>query len=130
MGASTGKPTGQLYPRHPFLLPIRDLLQQLGTNKETGLSRLEAEQSQRQYGPNKLEGEGAVQWYSILAKQVSNAMILVCVLSSSPYPPPICNDSGTSEPQGNDEFSRYWFLQWHSHMESLITLKAVSSLQS
>ena len=77
MGAPTKKPTGQLYPRHPFLLPIDRIVEQLGTNVETGLSRLKAQQSQRDYGPNKLKGEGAIQWYSILAKQISNAMILV-----------------------------------------------------
>ena len=77
MGTAPKKPTGQLYPRHPFLLPLDQILQQLGTDTDTGLSKLKAQQSQRDYGPNKLKGEGAVSWYSILAKQVSNAMILV-----------------------------------------------------
>ena len=67
----------QEYSRHPFLLPLTEIYQHLGTNNETGLSKLQAQQSQQKYGPNKLEGEGGVQWYSVLLKQVSNAMILV-----------------------------------------------------
>ena len=77
MRTSTKKPTRQHYPRHPFLLPVDQILEQLGTNTETGLSRLKVQQSQHDYGPNKLKGEGAIQWYSILAKQISNAMVLV-----------------------------------------------------
>ncbi len=77
MTTSTQKPAEQHYPRHPFLLPIDQILEQLGTNTETGLSRLKVQQSQHDYGPNKLKGEGAIQWYSILAKQISNAMVLV-----------------------------------------------------
>ena len=77
MRSPTKKLIRQLYPQHPFLLPVDEISEQLGTNIETGLSRLKAQQSQRDYGPNKLKGEGAIQWYSILAKQISNAMILV-----------------------------------------------------
>ena len=77
MGTPTKKPTRQLYPRHPFLLSLDEIVEQLGTNVDTGLSRLKAQQSQHDYGPNKLKGEGAIQWYSILVKQISNAMILV-----------------------------------------------------
>lgn len=77
MGTPTKKPTRQLYPQHPFLLSLDEIVEQLGTNVDTGLSRLKAQQSQNDYGPNKLKGEGAIQWYSILVKQISNAMILV-----------------------------------------------------
>lgn len=70
-------PKKQEYSRHPFLLPIDSLIDQLSTNQETGLSPIKAQESQRNYGPNKLEGEGGVQWYSVLLKQISNAMILV-----------------------------------------------------
>ena len=77
MGSPAKKPTRQLYPRHPFLLPLNEIVEQLGTNVDTGLSRLKAQQSQHDYGPNKLKGEGGIQWYSILVKQISNAMILV-----------------------------------------------------
>lgn len=49
----------------------------LGTNAETGLSGQAARDAKLQYGPNRLKGEGAVQWYVVLGKQISNAMILV-----------------------------------------------------
>ncbi|KAK4694891.1 P-type Na+/K+ transporter, partial [Lecanoromycetidae sp. Uapishka_2] len=71
----------QEYSRHPFLLPPEDSLSQLQTSKETGLTKIKAQEAQRAYGPNKLEGEGAVKWYTVLVKQVSNAMILVLVLA-------------------------------------------------
>ena len=70
----------QEYSRHPFLLPVDSLIDQLSTNFETGLSPVKAQEGQRNYGPNKLEGEGGVQWYSVLLKQISNAMILVRLL--------------------------------------------------
>ena len=77
MATPTEKPLRQLYPRHPFLLSLDEITEQLGTNVDTGLSRLKVQQSQHDYGPNKLKGEGVIQWYSILIKQISNAMILV-----------------------------------------------------
>ena len=79
MGKS--KSTPQEYQRHPFLLGLDEVYQQLGTNKDTGLSAPQAKEAQTKYGPNKLEGEGGVKWYSILGKQISNAMILVLVLA-------------------------------------------------
>lgn len=69
--------TKQEYPSHPFLLPASQVYDLLGTNQETGLSKLKAQEAQKTYGPNKLEGEEGVQWYSVLIKQISNAMILV-----------------------------------------------------
>ena len=73
----------QEYPSHPFLLHLNNIYKHLGTNKDTGLTKLKAQESLRTDGPNKLKGEGAVQWYSVLIKQVSNAMILVRVKSKS-----------------------------------------------
>lgn len=82
MGASTKKTMNQEYPRHPFLLPVQEVHRHLGTNKDTGLTKLQAQEALRKYGPNKLKGEGAVQWYTVLVKQVSNAMILVRLWTS------------------------------------------------
>ncbi|KAL8850311.1 MAG: hypothetical protein Q9221_004726 [Calogaya cf. arnoldii] len=73
--------TPQEYPKHPFLLPSEELINQLQSNDETGISPTKAQEAQKTYGPNKLEGEGGVKWYSVLLKQVSNAMILVLVLA-------------------------------------------------
>lgn len=68
----------QEYSRHPFLLSVDELYCLFdSTNAETGLSQLNAREAQEKYGPNKLEGQGVVQWYSVLLKQISNAMILV-----------------------------------------------------
>ena len=75
------KPLKQEYSRHPFLLSLTEVYQQLGTNVDTGLSQFHVREAQQRHGPNKLEGEGGVQWYRVLLKQVSNAMILVLVLA-------------------------------------------------
>ncbi|KAL8760101.1 MAG: hypothetical protein Q9184_003422 [Pyrenodesmia sp. 2 TL-2023] len=80
MGSSRGYKSSE-YPKHPFTSNSIDILDHLKTNDQTGLERAEAQERQRTYGPNKLEGEGAVQWYRVLGKQVSNAMILVLVLA-------------------------------------------------
>ncbi|TPX26497.1 Na+ ATPase [Coccidioides immitis] len=72
----------QEYERHPFLLPVDILVQYLQTNLETGLTGDARIQGlQQKYGPNRLLGEGGVKWYTLLGKQVSNAMILVLVLA-------------------------------------------------
>jgi Na+-exporting ATPase len=69
-------PTSALQ-KHPFLLPVEEVAQQLGTNIENGLSSVKAQEIQRNHPSNELEGGGGVPWYKILLKQCSNAMILV-----------------------------------------------------
>lgn len=83
MGKSSKNDASQQYQPHPFLLPPEEIYRHLGTNKDTGLTKLKAQEAQRNYGPNRLKGEGVVQWYSVLIKQVSNAMILVRIYN--PY---------------------------------------------
>lgn len=81
---STNKNTNcrQEYSPHPFLLSLDELYRLFGnTNADTGVTQLKAREAQDKYGPNKLKGEGVVQWYSVLLKQISNAMILVCTSS-------------------------------------------------
>ena len=68
----------QNYTKQPFLLSADEIISHLETNVETGLSSAQVQQYQEKYGPNRLEGDGGVSWYSILGKQISNAMILVC----------------------------------------------------
>lgn len=68
------------YPQHPFLLPVEQIKQCLNTNLETGLTRQAAEERKGRYGENKLSGEGGVKWYTVLGKQISNALILVYAL--------------------------------------------------
>jgi P-type Na+/K+ transporter len=71
----------QNYSKQPFLLSVDEITSHHKTNVESGLSKLQAHQHQQRYGENKLDGEGGIKWYSILLKQVSNAMILVLVLA-------------------------------------------------
>ncbi|OAX79255.1 hypothetical protein ACJ72_06426, partial [Emergomyces africanus] len=66
----------QEYEKHPFLLSIDDVAQLFNTNTETGLSDANVVKLQAEYGPNRLEGEGGARWYTLLGKQISNAMIL------------------------------------------------------
>lgn len=75
--SSSSSPSAQSYPSHPFLLSADELISHLETNFDTGLSTQQVSSLQDRYGQNKLSGEGSVTWYSVLAKQVSNAMILV-----------------------------------------------------
>jgi P-type Na+/K+ transporter len=65
------------YPRHPFQLTIDELTNLLKTDTDSGLNPTAAKKALDTYGENKLAGEGGVKWYSVLMKQVSNAMILV-----------------------------------------------------
>ncbi|KAI4166140.1 MAG: hypothetical protein LQ342_000026 [Letrouitia transgressa] len=81
MSPSSKGRAAQEYPHHPFVLLIDEIYRILGTNSETGLVPIKVQGAQGQYGPNKLDGEGGVQWYSVLMKQISNAMILVLVLA-------------------------------------------------
>ncbi len=67
----------QVYERHPFVLPLEKIYQCLNTNKDTGLDDVKVQAAHRKYELNKLNGDGGVQWYTVLVKQVSNAMILV-----------------------------------------------------
>ncbi|KAK2736485.1 Na+ ATPase [Myotisia sp. PD_48] len=81
MPSNGGEGQAQEYERHPFLVSADNIVQQLETNVETGLSDLKVQELQAKYGPNRLSGEGGVKWYALLGKQISNAMILVLVLA-------------------------------------------------
>ncbi|KAF2103801.1 potassium/sodium efflux P-type ATPase [Rhizodiscina lignyota] len=69
------------YPRHPFQLSSEDVARYLQADAEAGLSPARVKELQSKYGQNKLAGEGGVKWYSVLLKQVSNAMILVLIFA-------------------------------------------------
>lgn len=83
MGTSKPSDTPQQYEHHPFQLSLDQIVLQLQTHLEFGLSWAQANDLQSRYGENKLAGEGAVRWYSVLLKQISNAMILVTNLEQS-----------------------------------------------
>lgn len=71
------KPAHKATDRHPFLLSVQDVAQQLNTNIDTGLSKRQVADLQKDHPPNELEGGDGISWYKILIKQCSNAMILV-----------------------------------------------------
>ena len=76
MGTQKGI-SAQQYGKHPFREPVEEIKTVLGTDTESGLSRARISELQKQYGENKLAGQGGVKWYAVLLKQISNAMILV-----------------------------------------------------
>jgi len=65
------------YTKHPFLTPAEEVRACLETNTETGLSKAKAAEYRTKFGDNKLTGDGGVKWYTVLGKQLANAMILV-----------------------------------------------------
>lgn len=69
--------THQTTTPHPFLLHVKDVAQQLGTHLETGLSKRQVVDLQKDHPANELENGEGIAWYKILIKQMSNAMILV-----------------------------------------------------
>ncbi len=69
------------FERHPFLLSVEDVADTLHTDVEKGLTALQVQQLSRTYPPNELTVEGVKPWYSIFARQLFNAMIVVSPLS-------------------------------------------------
>ncbi|KAF9766669.1 hypothetical protein IL306_000886 [Fusarium sp. DS 682] len=65
------------YPKHPFLLTIEETAQVLGTSIDKGLTSQQVAEAQQKYPKNELDVGGTVPWYSILTKQLLNAMIIV-----------------------------------------------------
>ncbi|KAG5662917.1 hypothetical protein KAF25_005335 [Fusarium avenaceum] len=65
------------YPKHPFLLTIEETAEALGTSIDKGLTSQQVAQAQEKYPKNELDVGGTIPWYSILTKQLLNAMIIV-----------------------------------------------------
>ena len=73
-------PKSQKVPRtdrHPFLLSVNDVANQLGTDIETGLTGRKVAELRKECPANELVGGGGIAWYKIFTKQLTNAMILV-----------------------------------------------------
>ena len=68
---------GQLWYR----LPPAEVLQQLGSSAEKGLTADEAAWRLRQYGPNELEQAHRVSAWAVLAAQFKNLLILILLIA-------------------------------------------------
>ena len=79
----TGK---QSFDKAPFLTSIDDLSSEIETIIEIGLTEVKVQERPRCYGPNKLSSENGAVWYTVLLKQISNAMILVRLQASLANP--------------------------------------------
>ena len=62
-------------------LQIDDIVAQLESDVDSGLSKSEATSRHSQYGPNELDDGSGVQPIKILIRQVANAMMLVLILA-------------------------------------------------
>jgi magnesium-transporting ATPase (P-type) len=65
------------FPKHPFLLSVREVEEALGTDVDKGLTEAQVAELQRKYPPNELDVGGSIAWYTIFIRQLCNAMILV-----------------------------------------------------
>ena len=68
----------------PYLLTADEVVQELRTDPDYGLSDQEAQSRLTQFGPNALLGAQGVSAGRILVKQIFNAMVLVSHLQSCP----------------------------------------------
>ncbi|KAA8910141.1 potassium/sodium efflux P-type ATPase [Sphaerosporella brunnea] len=77
MAGTKNTKTAPTFSRPPYQLSWQQVVDELDTNIDNGLTTQQAEENLARYGENKLDGEGAISPWKILFKQVANAMILV-----------------------------------------------------
>lgn len=65
------------FPKHPFLLTVEETAQALNTDIDKGLTTAQVTELQQKYPKNELDIGDTIPWYSILTKQILNAMIIV-----------------------------------------------------
>lgn len=68
------------FSKHPFLLSVDETAHALQTDIDKGLTSVQVAQLQQKYPKNELDVGGTIPWYSILTKQVLNAMIIVSLI--------------------------------------------------
>ena len=73
------------FERHPFLLTFEDVAATLETDIDAGLTTAQVQERQSKYPKNELDVGGAVKWYSILIRQLFNAMIIVSNLTTAQF---------------------------------------------
>ncbi|KAJ5919092.1 hypothetical protein N7466_010035 [Penicillium verhagenii] len=72
---------------HPYLsnpphhLTFEDVINELGTNSEDGLTTVEAKNRLEKYGENMLEGGEGVSFAKIIIRQIANAMMLILIIA-------------------------------------------------
>lgn len=71
--ADTQQPLSQ--PAHS--LSFDDVIRELGTNSDDGLTSAEVKERLQKYGENMLEGDEGVSLAKIVIRQIANAMMLV-----------------------------------------------------
>ncbi|OAA35736.1 potassium/sodium efflux P-type ATPase [Beauveria brongniartii RCEF 3172] len=69
------------FPKHPFLLSVGETADALSTDVDKGLTSAQVAQATEKYAKNELDVGGTIAWYSILTKQILNAMIIVLVFA-------------------------------------------------
>lgn len=76
--------------KHPFLLPVEEVAEDLKTNIDKGLTSTQVTEFQAKYPPNELDVGSGIAWYTIFIRQLCNAMILVCppTIPTHNLPPP------------------------------------------
>ncbi len=65
------------FPKHPFLLTVREVEQALGIDADRGLTSSQVTELQQKYPLNELDVGNSIAWYTIFIRQLCNAMILV-----------------------------------------------------
>ncbi|EFY92940.1 P-type Na+-ATPase [Metarhizium acridum CQMa 102] len=65
------------FPKHPFLLTVEETARALNTDIDKGLTTAQVTELQQKYPKNELDVGDTIPWYSILTKQILNAMIIV-----------------------------------------------------
>lgn len=74
---------------HPYLsspphnLTFEDVINELGTNSDDGLTTENVKQRLEKYGQNMLEGGESVSFAKIIIRQIANAMMLVRIQISN-----------------------------------------------
>lgn len=63
--------------KHPFLLPVEQVVEDLHTDVDKGLTSAQVAEAQKKYPPNELDIGSSIAWYTIFIRQLCNAMILV-----------------------------------------------------
>lgn len=76
MAGKKSKTVAPTFSKPPYQLTYQQVVDELSTSIENGLSQQQVEANTAKYGENKLEGEGAISPWKILFKQMANAMYI------------------------------------------------------